>query len=64
MKIVASREICKGHGQCELFAPDVFEVGDDGLVVLKVDQIDASEEDAVNEAIIHCPTGAIWVEQG
>jgi ferredoxin len=59
VKIAASRELCKGHGQCELFAPDVFEVDDDALVTLKVTEIGPDQEKAVEEAISHCPESAL-----
>jgi ferredoxin len=59
VRIVAHRELCKGHGQCELFAPDVFEVDDDALVVLKTDTVTGSAEQDVREAISHCPEAAI-----
>ncbi len=62
MRIVASRELCKGHGQCELFAPDVFEVDDDALVVLKTPAVTGGAEQAVREAMSHCPESAIWAE--
>lgn len=61
MKIAVDRQLCKGHGQCELFAPDVFEVDDDALVVLKTDTV--ADAHAVREAISHCPEAAIWIEQ-
>jgi ferredoxin len=63
MRIVASRELCKGHGQCELFAPDVFEVDDDALVFVKTPAVTGSAEETVREAISHCPESAIWAEQ-
>lgn len=63
MKIVVNRQLCKGHGQCELFAPDVFELDDEALVVLKADHVGSTDEDAVHEAISHCPESAIWVER-
>lgn len=63
MKIVASRELCKGHGQCELFAPDVFEVDDDALVALKKDTVSEDERDAVEEAVGHCPESALRIEE-
>jgi ferredoxin len=62
MKIAASRELCKGHGQCELFAPDTFEIDDDALVVLRAQTVIGSAEAAVREAISHCPEKAIWIE--
>ena len=60
MKIAVSRELCKGHGQCELFAPDVFEVDDEALVVLKADTVSGTAEKDVREAISHCPEAAIF----
>ena len=63
MKIAANRELCRGHGQCELFAPDVFEIDDDALVTMKTDTVTGSAEQAVREAISHCPETAIWVER-
>lgn len=62
MRIVASRELCKGHGQCELFAPNVFEVDDEALVVLKTDTVTGIAATAVHEAISHCPESAIRAE--
>lgn len=62
-KVVADRDRCRGHGQCELFAPDVFEVGDEALVVVKVEEPDASRRDDVEEAVDHCPEAAIWIEE-
>lgn len=59
MKIAVRRELCKGHGQCELFAPDVFEVDDEALVVLKADTVSGTAEKDVREAISHCPEAAI-----
>jgi ferredoxin len=62
MRIAVRRELCKGHGQCELFAPDVFEVDDDALVVLKADTVTGPAERDVREAISHCPESAIVEE--
>lgn len=63
MKITASRELCKGHGQCELFAPDYFEIDDEALVVVTKDEVDPADEVAVKEAVAHCPEAALRLEQ-
>jgi ferredoxin len=62
MRIAVSRERCKGHGQCELFAPDVFEVDEEALVVLKTPAVTGTAEKDVREAITHCPEAAIFEE--
>ena len=47
MRVEIDRERCAGTGGCEAMAPDVFEVGDDGeLVVLTPEPDDAVLPDA------------------
>ena len=43
---------------CEALAPDVFELGADGLAVLRTG---VSENEAVREACDSCPMGAILI---
>lgn len=50
---------CVGSGTCEMFAPDVFEVGDDGVVHVLVRAFDGREPDEVREAVHACPTQAL-----
>ncbi len=57
-RITIDRSICSGYGVCESIAPDVFELGDDGLAVLRTGM---SEDEAVQEACDSCPAGAISI---
>ena len=50
--------LCSGFGSCTELAPDVFEVGPDGLARLRVAE---SDDPAVLEAAGSCPMGAIAV---
>ena len=59
-RISIDRSLCNGHGVCEAIAPEVFELGDDGLVVLRAA---LSEDDAVQEACDCCPMGAISISR-
>ncbi|RFU21852.1 ferredoxin [Geodermatophilus marinus] len=61
MRVSADRERCVGSGQCELLAPDVFEVDDDGAVRVLVPEPGEEERDAVRDAVAQCPTGALAV---
>lgn len=63
MKIVASRERCRGHGQCELFAPGYFEIDDDALVVLLTEEVLPEDVAAVEDAVTHCPEAALRLER-
>jgi ferredoxin len=56
-KVTVSEE-CIGCGTCENISADVFEIKDDGLAHVIID--DASEfESEVDEAIEACPVEAI-----
>lgn len=61
MRIVVDRTKCSGIGLCEMTAPNVFEVGDDGQSVAINENPPESERAVVEEAIANCPTGALSV---
>ena len=61
MKASVSEE-CIGCGMCEGICPDVFEVGDDGLAHVIVDEVSADVEDDAKQAAEDCPVEAITVE--
>ena len=59
MRIEADRDLCVGSGTCELLAPDVFEVSDDGVVRVLRPEPGQTDEDAARDAVTQCPTGAL-----
>lgn len=59
MKIQVDRSRCTGIGICESIAPDTFEVGDDGSLVLLHDSAEGSTADEVSEAVRSCPALAL-----
>jgi ferredoxin len=58
-RIEVDRDRCLGTGTCEALAPDLFEVGDDGIVrVLR--PLDGADDRALAEdAVSACPTRAL-----
>lgn len=54
-------EKCRGHGQCEQIAPEVFRLGEDDRGHVIVDLVPADFADAVQDAVVLCPEGAIEV---
>ena len=63
MKLNVDRDICIGCGACQAIAPNVFEIDDEGLATVVVNEI--NEED-VNDAIDAkegCPVNAIDEEK-
>jgi ferredoxin len=59
MKVVVDRELCQGHGQCEHSAPEVFEVGDDGLAYVLRDPDGSELLEKTRDASFRCPVDAI-----
>lgn len=59
MRITVDRQKCTGLGICESLAPDVFEIDDDGVLVLAKDDISDAERADVEAAVAGCPTAAL-----
>lgn len=59
LRIEIDREACMGSGNCQFWAPGVFEIDDDGIAVV-VDPT-AAPEDRIMLAVDGCPTKAITV---
>lgn len=61
-KVTVDIKKCAGLGMCESWAPDLFEVQDDGKVRVLADQVEDSQRDMVQGAVDNCPTGALNIE--
>ncbi len=60
MRIDADRERCIGAGMCALTAPDVFDQDDeDGRVVVRTQRPLPKDRQAVQRALMACPSGAL-----
>jgi len=57
MMVVIDREACMGSGNCVYWAPDVFDLDDDGIAVVVGDA--GGSEELVRVALENCPTSAI-----
>lgn len=63
MRVVVDQERCEGHGKCANAAPTVFELGDDDLSHVLIDDVPESLREQVERAIRLCPRQAIaWAD--
>jgi ferredoxin len=62
MKIVVDTDLCTGHGMCESLADDVFEVGNEGIVHLLVEDLPEDRRATFESAVASCPTQALTLE--
>ncbi|WP_242660399.1 ferredoxin [Mycobacterium mantenii] len=62
MHIAVDYDLCEGHGQCLLAAPDVFDIPDgaEQVVVLEPDLPEADRERLIRAAAM-CPMQAIRI---
>jgi ferredoxin len=64
MKVVVDPDLCEGHGKCEAAAPEVFELGDDDLSRVLIDDVPEDLRGKVENAIRLCPRQAIsWATE-
>jgi ferredoxin len=63
VKVRVNHDLCEGHGKCEQAAPDVFDLRDDDLSYVKVDEVPADLHEAVRRAFRLCPRQAIIIEE-
>ncbi|HUR75658.1 MAG TPA: ferredoxin [Sporichthya sp.] len=59
MKIVVDYVKCTGLGMCEAEAPDLFEVQDDGSLLVINESPSADQLAAAQAAVDSCPTEAL-----
>jgi ferredoxin len=57
---VIDRSLCSGFGACAELAPQLFDVGPDGVASARVGETD---DPAVLDAAASCPMAAIFVEE-
>lgn len=63
MKVTVSHDLCEGHGKCQAVAPEVFELRDDDLSYVLMEDVTEELKPKVDRAIRLCPRQAItWVQ--
>ena len=59
MKVEVDLGACRSYAICVGIAPDVFELDEDGVLVVLRSDVAPGDEDRVREAALACPTQAI-----
>ncbi len=63
MKAKIDGSICTGCAVCSDTCPEVFELGDDSIAHVKVEEVPAGCEDQVRDAAASCPVSCIEVQE-
>jgi ferredoxin len=59
MRVEVDLTKCTGHGICESIADDVFEVQDDGVVLIRDNERPESDRARMQQAVTQCPAAAL-----
>jgi ferredoxin len=59
----ADFQACQGYANCVDAAPEVYDIDDDGVVVLLRKQISDEERPRIEEAARSCPVSALTIEE-
>lgn len=60
--VKADFDACQGYANCVVAAPDVYDIDDEGTVVLLKDSITDDERPNVEDAVSSCPVSALSIE--
>ena len=64
MKVTVDHDLCEGNMKCQAAAPEVFEVRNDDLAYVLVDEVPAELYANVENAVRLCPRQAVrWQEE-
>jgi ferredoxin len=61
MKVHVDMNLCQSHGECVGVAPDVFELGDDDVLIWQ-EEVDDERRSDMEAAANACPMMAIRLE--
>lgn len=59
VRLIADRDACISSGSCMMVSEVLFDADDDGVVVLRAEDVPASEEEHAREAVKFCPAAAL-----
>lgn len=62
MKVEVDREVCIVSGMCASVAPKIFEISDDGKLLVLTESVPAEAHEQALAAELCCPTEAISID--
>ncbi|GAF47624.1 ferredoxin [Rhodococcus wratislaviensis] len=60
-RVSVDPQVCEGHGQCFIEAPNIFEMDDDGYAQAVSESVDDELAPKVEQAVRACPAGAVVI---
>ena len=63
MKVNVDPDLCNGCGPCVDICPEAFDLNEEGIAIVKMDQIPDELQQLCRQAADSCPTEAISIEE-
>lgn len=63
MKVNVDPDLCDGCGPCVDICPEAFDLNEEGIAMVKMDQIPDELQQLCRQAADSCPTEAISIEE-
>ncbi len=63
MRVRVDRDACEANAVCAGLVPEVFEVDDEDVLHIKVDEVPEGLADSVRHAVRSCPKAALSIEE-
>lgn len=63
MRIVVDSDLCEGFAACVKVMPDVFDLGDDLPVTIKIPRPDEARRAELLDAVARCPRAALTIDE-
>ena len=63
MEVFVDPVLCDGCGPCADICPEAFELNEEGIAEVKLDEVPEELHEACREAADSCPTEAISIEE-
>lgn len=63
MKVCIDQQLCSGCGPCVDICPGVFELNEEGIAKVKVNEVPVELQETCKEAADSCPVEAIAIEE-
>jgi len=63
MKVNVDPDLCNGCGPCVDICPEAFDLNEEGIAMVKMDQIPDELQQLCRQAADSCPTEAISIEE-
>jgi ferredoxin len=63
MKVIADKAKCCGHARCNVVAPDIFTLDDNGYIAVAQIPVPVGMEDQARRGVRACPERALALDE-